>query len=328
MSKTHRQVIEDSAVKAIPPERDRLQSRLLVWIGVPVLCWSAFESLRRMVPFFGQFIGPIGSYDIHLEMSGAASLLFALAAWRLRAATAGAAACGALICFLLTQFTHSTGSSIAASALSPLVLLFILTYLATKQGAAKRRVAHQPDDSKGRNAAQVIANLGVAGFFSSIFGVLMVARFAAYGSWCCDDVSTARASLPFIPMLAALAEATADTVSSEIGQAYGGVPLLITTMRRVPAGTDGGITVPGTVAGIAAAAIVVASAIPSLGMNARQCGLALASGTAGFFFDSLLGATLERRGWLGNDLVNFLSTGFATAVALAGLRIPGQWLLR
>lgn len=328
MSTNQLRVSEDRIVKAVPPGRDRLQSRLLLWICVPVLCWSAIESLRRVIAFSGGFIGPMGRYDIHLQMSVAASLLFALAAWRLGAATTGAAGCGALICFLLTQFSQSTGSSIAASALSPLVLLFVLTYLATKQGAAERCVAHEPVDPKGRNAAQVVANLGVAGFFSSIYGVLIVARFAAYGSGCCGELSTAWASLPFIPMLAALAEATADTVSSEIGQAYGGVPLLITTMRRVPAGTDGGITIPGTVAGIAAAAIVVASAIPSLGMNARQCGLALASGTAGLFFDSLLGATLERRGWLGNDLVNFLSTGFAAAVALAGLKIPGQWLLR
>jgi uncharacterized membrane protein len=37
----------------------------------------------------------------------------------------------------------------------------------------------------------------------------------------------------------------------------------------------------------------------------------------GLFADSLLGATAERRGWLNNDAVNFLST-FAAAV-IAGL---------
>ena len=34
-------------------------------------------------------------------------------------------------------------------------------------------------------------------------------------------------------------------------------------------------------------------------------------GFVDYFFDSLLGATVERRGWLGNDLVNFASTVFA-----------------
>jgi uncharacterized membrane protein len=42
----------------------------------------------------------------------------------------------------------------------------------------------------------------------------------------------------------------------------------------------------------------------------------LIAATAGLFFDSLLGATVERRGWIGNDAVNFASTGFAAAIAL------------
>jgi uncharacterized membrane protein len=39
------------------------------------------------------------------------------------------------------------------------------------------------------------------------------------------------------------------------------------------------------------------------------------------FFDSLLGATLERRGWLNNDAVNFLSTASAAAFALGLLAV-------
>jgi uncharacterized membrane protein len=39
------------------------------------------------------------------------------------------------------------------------------------------------------------------------------------------------------------------------------------------------------------------------------------SGFLGTVVDSLLGATLERRGWLTNDLVNLLSTGAAAAMA-------------
>jgi uncharacterized membrane protein len=41
----------------------------------------------------------------------------------------------------------------------------------------------------------------------------------------------------------------------------------------------------------------------------------LGAGVGGLFFDSLMGATLERRGWIGNDLVNFTSTLFAAASA-------------
>ena len=52
-----------------------------------------------------------------------------------------------------------------------------------------------------------------------------------------------------------------------------------------------------------------------------------AGGVFGLFFDSLLGATLERAGWLNNDAVNFLSTGSAVACALALLTVvphPGM----
>jgi uncharacterized membrane protein len=41
------------------------------------------------------------------------------------------------------------------------------------------------------------------------------------------------------------------------------------------------------------------------------------AGFVGMLFDSLLGATLQRPGRLGNDAVNFLSTVFAAAVTLA-----------
>jgi uncharacterized membrane protein len=42
-------------------------------------------------------------------------------------------------------------------------------------------------------------------------------------------------------------------------------------------------------------------------------------GVFGLLFDSLLGATLERMGWLNNDSVNFLSTASSSAITLAGL---------
>lgn len=129
-------------------------------------------------------------------------------------------------------------------------------------------------------------------------------------------------------MLAALAEATADTVSSEIGQAFGGKPFMLTTLRRVPPGTDGAISLTGTLAGIAAAAIIAATGAPALGMSPAACAIAFAAGVAGLFFDSLLGATVERKGWINNDLVNFSSTAFAAAVALLAIRISQNYLFR
>ena len=71
----------------------------------------------------------------------------------------------------------------------------------------------------------------------------------------------------------------------------------------------------GTTAGIPAGSAVVWTGWWALRLGIREASIALLAACAGLFFDSLLGATVERRGWLGNDLVNFTSTLFAAVVA-------------
>jgi uncharacterized protein (TIGR00297 family) len=116
--------------------------------------------------------------------------------------------------------------------------------------------------------------------------------------------------------LAALAEAAADTVSSEIGQVLGGRPRMITTLRAADPGTDGAVSAIGTLAGVIAAAIVAGAGCWALRGNLELFELSCAGAIFGLIFDSLLGATLERKGWLNNDAVNFLSTASAAGFAL------------
>jgi uncharacterized membrane protein len=73
----------------------------------------------------------------------------------------------------------------------------------------------------------------------------------------------------------------------------------------------------GTAAGVAAGTAVVWAGWWSLRLGIREAAIALLAACAGLFFDSLLGATVERRGWLGNDLVNFASTLFTALAALS-----------
>jgi uncharacterized protein (TIGR00297 family) len=118
-----------------------------------------------------------------------------------------------------------------------------------------------------------------------------------------------------------LAEAAADTVSSEIGQVLGGRPRMITTLRAADPGVDGAISIAGTLAGIAAGVIVALAGTLALRGDASLFWISTAGAIFGLLFDSLLGATLERRGWLNNDAVNFLSTAGAAAFALGILAI-------
>ena len=115
--------------------------------------------------------------------------------------------------------------------------------------------------------------------------------------------------------VAALGAAFADTAESEVGQLYARAPRLISTMRRVPSGTDGAVSLPGTLAGLAAASLTAAAGL-ALGLlegPASTLVVALAAflGTVG---DSLMGALAPR---FGNELTNLLCTLVAAALALA-----------
>jgi uncharacterized protein (TIGR00297 family) len=165
----------------------------------------------------------------------------------------------------------------------------------------------------------VAANLGLAAIASNE----LVQSWLAGVPW---FTRATPASMPLFAVgLAALAEAAADTVSSELGQVIGGRPRMITTLWLVEPGTDGAVSLAGTLAGVAAAAIVALAGTLALRGGLSMFWIACAGGVFGLFFDSLLGATLERRGWLNNDAVNFLSTASAAAFALGLLAVLGHF---
>ena len=117
--------------------------------------------------------------------------------------------------------------------------------------------------------------------------------------------------------IGALAEAAADTVASECGQAWSDSVYLITSMKRVATGTDGGVSAVGTLCAIAAAAVVAMVAWAGGIISLHEILAAAGGGALGMIADSLLGATLQRRGWLNNDGVNLVSTAIAAAVTAA-----------
>jgi uncharacterized protein (TIGR00297 family) len=297
--------------KAISKERDRLQSRMLVGVIGVLLALESFSALRQVYFIWGG--QSVDERFLFVEIVGV-SAVFASLVLSLRAATAAGALCGGMISFLLLSGTASSRYMIIRSGLAPLALLFVLTFLATRARRAVKARAGLAEKRHGRNAAQVIANLSIAALVVSGLGLQLVIG----GGICCGSGYYKIWIWPAMMLmcLAAMVEATADTVSSEIGQAFGGRPVMLMTMQRVDPGTDGGVTLLGSVAGIAGGAFVAAIGMWALRLSVAQATMALFAGICGLFFDSVLGATVERRGWIGNDLVNFSSTVFASALAI------------
>ena len=265
--------------KAIPRARDRAQSLWLVVVVVPALVLAAVGScvVAVTVGSVGALLFPVGF-----------SVGFAGLVWALRSATLPAAGVGLLVCLISAVAVRGPAGFFTRPALLALIALFVLTFAATRYGRKKKEARGLAEARSGRRASQVVANLGVAALCASV---------GWYGG-----------------CLAALAEATADTVSSEVGQAIGGPTWLITKFRRVPAGRDGGVSVAGTLAGVLGAGLVVMVGLPGL-VRWRDGVVVFVCACAGLAFDSVLGATVEERGWLGNDLVNFCSTLFAAGLA-------------
>ena len=294
--------------KSIPPVRDRLQSRILVWTVMPVLILLGVGRTIGMsihVPYLRPYI----------EETAGVSLCFGLLAWGSRAATVAAAASGSIICLSLLYLTNAFAAPIKHSALLPLAALFALTFVSTRAGRSRKAIAGLAESRKGRSTSQVVANLGCAPLLGIPLTFVLI-----YPPWPGTNIRE-RSGVMAVTALAALAEAAADTVSSEIGQAFGGRPFMLTTFRRVDPGTDGAISLTGTLAGFAAALIVAATGAPAMGMSTPECAIAFAAGVLGLFFDSLLGASVERKGWIGNDLVNFLSTAFAFIASFIAMRL-------
>jgi uncharacterized protein (TIGR00297 family) len=226
-----------------------------------------------------------------LAIAVGVTLGFAVLARALRGVNRSGALAGGLACFLLF-------AGAGPAAFATLTALFLLTWISTRLGYRRKLALGLAEQREGRNAWQVLANLAVAALGSVVF--------SATGNriWLVEAVG-------------ALAEAATDTVASEIGQYRGSDGRLITTWERVPAGIDGGITLSGSIAGMAAGMVIAAVATVGGMLPQAQLWIPVVAGFAGMLIDSVLGATLQRRGWLSNQAVNLFSTLAAAALAYA-----------
>ena len=161
-----------------------------------------------------------------------------------------------------------------------LLVAFFLTGTLLSRFGEKRKNANtggMAEKGGARDASQVIANGGV-------YGVLALA-----------SILTGE-SLLIVPAIGAIAASTSDTWATEVGTLYSNSARSILTLRPVQAGTSGGITFTGTMAGVAGAVFITILTV-ALGFPASAAAAALAGGIGGSLIDSILGATLQSRRW-------------------------------
>jgi uncharacterized protein (TIGR00297 family) len=194
------------------------------------------------------------------------------------------------------------------------VAFFIIGTAATKLGyriKAARGIAQEKGGARGwRNAW---ANGGVPALLALLAG----AAWARAGG-------EAPAFLLAVAYAAAVATAAADTCSSEVGKAYGRRTFLITTLRPVPPGTEGAVSLEGTMAGLAGGAVVGAVGA-AVGLYAWPLAAVVAiAGLLGSLAESVLGTVAERRGWMGNDLLNAFNTAAGAGMAVGMVWMAGR----
>jgi len=292
----------------IPPDKTLMVCAAASLLGAVVESIPIFLDDNLTVPLivgafmFCAFLIERSALDSNLPylarrifLAVAVNLAFALLAYALEAASRSGAVCGF---FLGTAIYLGYGYK----SFLLLCAFVLLGSVATRLGFSKKAARGVAERRGGaRSWREALANLLAAAFFSLL--VITTHHEAAF----------------LIALVAALAEAAGDTVSSEIGQWTSDRAYLITTFESVPAGEDGGISLGGTAAGFAASAIIM-----GLGLGLGLCGpyriagpaIALGAACAGNLFDSLLGATIQRRGLVTNGMVNFAGTSLAGALAL------------
>jgi len=178
---------------------------------------------------------------------------------------------GFIVSSLIAMGTCFTGIALLA-------VFFILSTLSTQTKHERR------------TAGQVIANGGVA----AILGAC---------AWLWPQN---KALLEFM-LAGSLASATADTLSSELGTRYGRKFFNIITLKNAEKGLNGVISLEGTMIGIIGAAFIGITYSIFNGFNVSFAYILIA-GFTGNLVDSVLGATLERKGIIGNNVVNFINT--------------------
>jgi uncharacterized protein (TIGR00297 family) len=293
----------------------------LAWLALVLVLAALLETTwfgitdNLAVPFLACVLLPLAPNPIlpggglsHVTWPAVAvPLLFGAAAYAGRMLTSGGSLLGAGMAFLLM-------------AAEPRLFVFLggffaLGMAATRfrfQGKASRNLAEGRDGRRG--AAQVFGAMGTAAWMTPLVHLAEGARGPAWlGAAAEAGAGMGRGAL--LVCVAPLAAKAMDTVSSEMGKAMGGRTVSLRNLRAVEPGTEGAVSLAGTLWGFLAAALLAAPTLLFGWASPRDALLLVGIALAANVFESYWGEWAAPRGLDDGPHTNFLMTLVAALLA-------------
>ena len=275
-----------SLFESIP---SRVNANASIYIGSLISLWMLYL-LGHQAPV------------METALAAAFSVVLAFLAYRYKIADVSALFSAVVLGVLIILFTNLWWFIL-------LLAFFILGGGFTKFKFKEKQKAGLAEAKSGiRSYENVFSNSFWALVAAVLFGIVTI-----YPEW-----SWLAMPLAFA-YVGTIATATGDTMASEIGVTAKGPTYMITNFRKAKAGEDGGVSLLGLGAALLGSAIigVLAFVLGIIGSLPLALAVAIFGGFIGTNIDSVLGAVVQKRGWLTNSGVNFVSTFLGALISFA-----------
>lgn len=183
---------------------------------------------------------------------------------------------------------------------------FVIGTAVTKLKMAQKEALGVAEKRKGRRGPGSVIGSSAAGCVCAMLSIYGVGGTAFLSLW----------QLGFV---ASFCTKLSDTVSSEIGKAYGKTTYLVTTFKVVPRGTEGAMSVEGTFAGLLASSVLAYVGCVMGEVNALEAVICVVASQIANLGESMIGAVLQDKEgfkWLNNDAVNVINISLGSILAV------------
>jgi uncharacterized protein (TIGR00297 family) len=193
-----------------------------------------------------------------------------------------------------------------------MMFYFLVGSAVTRIGMAKKEAAGIAEKRSGARGPE------------NVWGSALIGTICALTAYALSFSESAEVqgliSLLLLAYVASLSTKLSDTSASEVGKAYGKHTFLITTLKPVPPGTEGAVSLEGTLAGMVASVAIALIGWAVALINPSGILLCIIAAFIATNLESVIGATLQSKfDWLTNEVVNILNTliGAIAAILLA-----------